>query len=78
MLFSNKVSCRIAEKLGGKIVERKNMVMEAMQAAWLKVNPGDYEKAPVTVTYEISKMIFMNKFCNRNRTIEWFKGKIKR
>lgn len=33
MLFSNKVSCRIAEKLGGKIVERKNMVMEAMQAA---------------------------------------------
>lgn len=27
---SNKASCRIAEKLGGKVVEGKNLVMEAM------------------------------------------------
>lgn len=63
---SNKASCRIAEKLGGKGVERKNLVVEAMQAAGLKVNPADYKKAPATVAYEISKTIFMNKFCDRN------------
>lgn len=63
---SNKASCRIAEKLGGKGVERKNLVVEAMQAAGLKVNPADYDEAPVTVAYEISKTIFMNKFCDRN------------
>ena len=63
---SNKASCRIAEKLGGKGVERKNLVVEAMQAAGLKVNPEDYKEAPATVAYEISKTIFMNKFCDRN------------
>lgn len=63
---SNKASCRIAEKLGGKGVERKNLVVEAMQAAGLKVNPADYDEAPATVAYEISKTIFMNKFCDRN------------
>ena len=67
---SNKASCRIAEKLGGKISERKNLILEAMQATGLKVNPADYEEAPATVTYEISKMSFMNRSCNRNRTIE--------
>ena len=61
---SNRASRRIAEKLGGKVVEGKNLVMEAMQAAGLKVNQVDYEKAPAIVTYEISKMIFMNRFCN--------------
>lgn len=61
---SNKASCRVVEKLGGKGVERKNLVVEAMQAAGLKVNPADYEGAPATVTYEISKMIFMNRFGN--------------
>ena len=63
---SNKASCRIAEKLGGKVVEGKNLVLEAMQAAGLKVNPADYDGAPTTVTYEISKMIFRNKFCDKN------------
>lgn len=63
---SNKASCRIAEKLGGKVVEGKNLVVEAMQAAGLKVNLADYEEAPATVTYEVSKTIFMNRFCNRN------------
>lgn len=63
---SNKASCRIAEKLGGKGVERKNLVVEAMQVAGLKVNPEDYKEAPATVAYEISKTIFMNKFCDRN------------
>ena len=63
---SNKASCRIAEKLGGKGVERKNLVVEAMQAAGLKVNSADYKEAPATVAYEISKTIFMNKFCDRN------------
>ena len=63
---SNKASCRIAEKLSGKSVERKNLVVEAMQAAGLKVNPADYKEAPATVAYEISKTIFMNKFCDRN------------
>ena len=63
---SNKASCRIAEKLGGKGVERKNLVVEAMQAAGLKVNPADYKETPATVAYEISKTIFMNKFCDRN------------
>lgn len=63
---SNKASCRIAEKLGGKVVEGKNLVVEAMQAAGLKVNLADYEEAPATVTYEVSKTIFMKRFCNRN------------
>lgn len=63
---SNKASCRIAEKLGGKVVEGKNLVVEAMRAAGLKVNPAEYAEAPATVTYEVSKMIFMNRFCNRN------------
>ncbi len=63
---SNKASCRIAEKLGGEVVEGKNLVMEAMRAAGLKVNAADCEGALTTVTYEISKMIFMNKFCDRN------------
>lgn len=52
---SNKASCRIAEKLGGKVVEGKNLVVEAMQAAGLKVNPAEYAEAPATVTYEIRK-----------------------
>lgn len=52
---TNKASCRIAEKLGGKVVEGKNLVVEAMQAAGLKVNPAEYEEAPATVTYEIRK-----------------------
>lgn len=63
---SNKTSCRIAEKLGGKVVEGKNLVMEAMQAAGLEVNPADCEKTPATITYEISKMMFMNRFGNSN------------
>lgn len=63
---SNKASCRIAEKLGGKVVEGRNLVMEAMQAAGLEVNPAEYEKAPATMTYEISKMMFMNRFGNSN------------
>ena len=63
---SNKASCRIAEKLGGKVVEEKNLVVEAIQAAGLKVNSAEYAEAPATVTYEVSKMIFMNRFCNRN------------
>lgn len=42
----------------------KNLGMEAMQAAGLKVNPADYEEAPATVTNEISQMIFMNRFCD--------------
>ena len=64
--WSNKASCRVAEKLGGNLVEGKNMVVEAMQAAGLRVDLADYEGAPATVTYEIRKMIFMNKFCDRN------------
>ena len=50
---SNKASCRIAEKLGGKVVEGKNLVVEAMQAAGLKVNLAEYAEAPATVTYEV-------------------------
>lgn len=63
---SNKASCRIAEKLGGKGVERKNLVVEAMLAAGLEVDPADYKEAPATVAYEISKTIFMSKFCDGN------------
>ena len=62
----NYASRHIAEKLGGEVVEGKNLVMEAMRAAGLKVNAADCEGALTTVTYEISKMIFMNKFCDRN------------
>ncbi len=62
---SNKASRRIAEKLGGNEVEEKNLVMEAMQAAGLKVNPANYEGAPAIVTYEICKRIFMDRFCNQ-------------
>ena len=56
---SNKASCRIAEKLGGEVVE-------AMQAAGLEVNSADYDGTPATVTYEIRKTIFMNRFRNNN------------
>lgn len=50
--------------MGGEVVEGKNLVVEAMQAAGLKVNLAAYDGAPATVTYEISKVIFMNRFCN--------------
>lgn len=63
---TNKASCRIAEKRGGEVVVGKNLVVEAMQAAGLEVNPADYADAPTTVTYEIRETIFMNRFCNRN------------
>lgn len=63
---SNKASCRIAEKLGGKVVEEKNLVMEAMQAAGFEMNSVGYEGTPMTVIYKISKRIFMDKFCDRN------------
>lgn len=33
------------------------MVVEAMQAAGLKMNPADYEEAFKTVTYEIEKSV---------------------
>jgi hypothetical protein len=46
--------------LGGKVV------VEDMQAAKLKVNLADYKEVSATVAYEISKPIFMNKFCDRN------------
>lgn len=52
---SNKASCRVAEKLGAKVVEGKNLIVEAMQAAGLKVNPAEYAEAPATATYEIRK-----------------------
>lgn len=52
--------------MGGKGVERKNLVVEAMLAAGLEVDPADYKEAPATVAYEISKIIFMSKFCDGN------------
>ena len=58
--------------MGGKVVEGKNLVVEAMRAAGLKVNPAEYAEAPATVTYEIRKMIFINRFCNRNCMWEKF------
>ncbi len=77
---SNKASCRIAEKLGGKGVERKNLVVEAMQIAGLKINPADYEGVPATVTYEISKRRLMRNEGDgdgenahkRNNPCEWY------
>lgn len=59
---ANKASCRIVEKVGGEVVERKNLVVEAMQAAGLIVNPADYDVAPTIVIYEIRKAIFINRF----------------
>ncbi len=52
--------------MGGKSVEGKNLIVEAMRAAGLKVNPTDYAEASATVTYEISKTIFMDRFGNRD------------
>lgn len=52
---ANKASCRIAEKLGGNVLERKNLMEEAVCAADWKVNPEDYKKAPAIVTYEIRR-----------------------
>lgn len=50
---SNQASRRIAEKLGGVVVERENLIVEAMRAAGLKMDSIDNERIPETVTYEI-------------------------
>lgn len=55
---SNEASCRIAEKLGGTIIERKNLIMDAMSAAGLDAEMLNGEKMPRTVTYEIKKDVW--------------------
>ncbi|MCM1124653.1 MAG: GNAT family N-acetyltransferase, partial [Eubacterium sp.] len=50
---SNKASRRIAEKLGGAPVDGKNVILEAMYSAGLKMDEIDDSKIPETVTYEI-------------------------
>lgn len=50
---SNIASRRIAEKLGGIVVERKNLIVEAMQVAGLKTDLLSDDEFPETVTYKI-------------------------
>lgn len=57
---SNKASCRIAEKLGGIVVEGKNLIMEAMRAAGFKMETFDSGKISKTITYEIKKRTDQN------------------
>lgn len=52
---SNKASCRIAEKLGGVLIERGNFIKEAMQAAGCTFESIDEGDIPKTVSYEIRK-----------------------
>lgn len=52
---SNKASCKIAEKLGGIVVEGKDLIMEAMYAAGLNMDSVDGKEIPKTVTYEIKR-----------------------
>lgn len=59
---ANKASCKIAEKLGGTVEEGKNLIVEAMQAAGLKMDSISNDKIPKMITYEIRKSIFMNRF----------------
>lgn len=63
---ANKASCKIAEKLGGTVEEGKNLIVEAMQAAGLKMDSISNDKIPKMITYEIRKSIFMNRFHNKN------------
>lgn len=53
---SNKASCRIAEKLGGTVVEGKNLMAETMEAG-LKVESLDVVETLRTISYEIRKVI---------------------
>ena len=53
--FSNKASCRIAEKLGGIVVEGKNLIVEAMCIAGLNMDSVDYKELPQMVTYVIKR-----------------------
>lgn len=52
---SNIASCRIAEKLGGIVVEGKNLIVEAMYAAGLKMDSVNAKEIPKTITYEIKR-----------------------
>ncbi len=54
---SNKASCRIAEKLGGTVVEGKNLMAETMREAGLKVESLDVVETLRTISYEIRKVI---------------------
>ncbi len=52
---SNKASYKIAEKLGGIVVEGKNLIMEAMYVVGVNIDSVDGEEIPKTVTYEIKR-----------------------
>ena len=52
---SNKASRRIAEKLGGVLVDGKNVIVEAMRSAGFKMDEIDDSKISKMVTYEIRR-----------------------
>lgn len=53
---SNRASCKIAEKLGGTaIVEGKNIITEAVQAAGLQIDLKELEETFEMAVYEIKR-----------------------
>lgn len=52
---SNIASCRIAEKLGGTLINGKNLIAEAMVAAGFKMDSVNSKEIPQTVSYEIER-----------------------
>lgn len=54
---SNKASCRIAEKLGGVVVNGRNLIMDAMLAAGCKIDSVDSDRIPEMITYEINRAV---------------------
>lgn len=53
---SNSASCRIAEKLGGVIMEGKDLFANIISEFGLDKNSSEFEDALKTITYEIKRM----------------------
>lgn len=53
----NTASCRVAEKLGGTVVDGKNLIAEAMRSAGFNMDLIDKRTIAKTVTYEIKKVL---------------------
>ncbi len=48
-------SCKIAEKLGGVAVKRKNFLVEAMHEAGIHMDSAKKKEIPEIMTYEIRR-----------------------
>lgn len=58
---SNKVSCRLAGKLGGIVSERKNLRVDAMRVAGVKTDSLSDEEIRKKITYEIFGRVLLER-----------------